>query len=74
MTPRAGLLIKVAALPVAAATAAWTIHAIQDSPSPAASADADRAPVVEVPRQELLPPVSVSAIKPAAKVVPTLAA
>ncbi|TQL66810.1 transglycosylase protein with SLT domain [Nocardioides albertanoniae] len=74
MTPRAGLVIKVAALPVAAATAAWTIHAIQDSPSPAASADVDRVPVVEVPRQELLPPVSVSAIKPAAKVVPTLAA
>ncbi|MEU0316059.1 lytic murein transglycosylase [Nocardioides sp. NPDC006273] len=74
MTPRAGLFVKVAAMPVAAATAAWTIHAIQDARPLDASADVVRAPVVDVPVQELLPPVSVSAVKPLPKVTPTLAA
>ncbi|MFE6509905.1 lytic transglycosylase domain-containing protein [Nocardioides sp. NPDC057767] len=77
MTPRPGLLLKAAALPVAAATAAWTIHAIQEGRPVDATAGGRQVPVevpVEVPIQELLPPVSVSAVKPIPKAVPNLAA
>ncbi|GGU25694.1 lytic transglycosylase domain-containing protein [Nocardioides albus] len=73
MTPRAGLFVKVAAVPVAAATAAWTIHAIQDARRVDATVDVSRVPI-EVPEYELRPPVSVSAVKPLPKSTPTLAA
>src|SRR5687768_10854771 len=73
MTPRPGLLFKAAALPVAAATAAWTIHAIQEGRPVDATASVRQVPV-EVPAQELLPPVSVSAVKPIPQTSPTLAA
>ncbi|GGR58595.1 membrane-bound lytic murein transglycosylase B [Nocardioides luteus] len=74
MTPRPGLLLKAAALPVAAATAAWTIHAIQDGrPVEDVTSEVLRVPSVEVPTQELLPPVSVSAVKPIPKLSPVAA-
>ncbi|EGD42401.1 LpqU protein [Nocardioidaceae bacterium Broad-1] len=83
MTSRPGLLLKAAALPVAAATAAaaaWTIQAIQEGRPVDATASVRQVPVevpievpVDVPTQELRPPVSVSAVEPISRAVPALA-